>query len=100
NPSSQPSIVTLALRRRASSAGAPLQMSILPAILADFPRPPQCAAGLGVRMLAIFEDLHTVDEHVFHANRVLVWFLERRPVSDRGRIKHNDIGEHSFFDKA
>jgi hypothetical protein len=51
-------------------------------------------------MFAIFDHLRAVDEYVFHANRVLMRFLERRPIGDRGWIKHNDIREHSFFDKA
>src|ERR1700758_2425353 len=47
-----------------------------------FPRSPQGATGFGTGVFAIFEHLHTVDEHVFHATCVLMRFLERGAIGD------------------
>ncbi len=46
-------------------------------------------------MLAVFKNLHAIDENMLHSDGVLVGFVERRPVRNCRRIKDDDIGKHS-----
>ena len=68
--------------------------------LLRFARTPQGAARFGAGVLAILQDLHAVDENVFHPDRVLMRLLESRAIGNRRRIEHNDIGKHSFLEKT
>ena len=68
--------------------------------LLRFARTPQSAAWFGARVFAILEDLHAVNENVFHADRVLMRLLKSRAIRNCRRIKHNDIGKHSFLEKT
>src|SRR5688572_10226670 len=63
-------------------------------------RSPKRATGFGVRMLAVAYHLHTIDEYVLDANRILVRFFERRPVSDSGGIEHHHVSRHSGSQKT
>ena len=44
-------------------------------------------------MLAILEDVNAVDEDLLHADGILMWILERRPIRDCRRIEHDDVRE-------
>src|SRR5438067_13118069 len=63
----------------------------------EFPGSPKRAAGFRAGVLAVFQNLDAVDEDVFHPDGVLMRFLEGGAISDRGRIEHDDVGEHSLF---
>jgi hypothetical protein len=51
-------------------------------------------------VLAVLQDLRAVDEHVAHADGVLVRVLERRTVGNPGGIEDDNVGEHAFADVA
>jgi hypothetical protein len=51
-------------------------------------------------MLAVFENLHAIDENMLHSDGVLVRFVERRPVRNCRRIKDDHIGEHPFLNET
>jgi len=42
-------------------------------------------------MCAVVQHLHSIDEHVLDANRVLVRIVERGAVGNRCRIKDGDV---------
>ena len=58
------------------------------------------AARLKKTLLTVFDYLDTVNENVFHARRVLLRLFERRVIGNGRRIKHDHVGEHSFFQKS
>jgi len=51
-------------------------------------------------MLAVFQNLHAVDENVLHPNRVLVRFLEGCPVRNYGGVKDNHVGENPILNET
>ena len=51
-------------------------------------------------MLAVLQDDLPVDEHVLHADGVLMRLLERRAIRDRRRIEDRDVGEIAFLQQA
>ena len=51
-------------------------------------------------MLTVFENLHAINENVFHSDGILVWFLKGRPVGNCPGVKDNDIGEHSVLNET
>ena len=65
-----------------------------------FPRTPNCAAGFRAGVLTVLENLDTVHEDVFHADGVLMRFLEGGAIGNRFWIEDDDVGEHSFFEEA
>ena len=90
---------SLILRPFISGApGQSLRQQYLPSL--RFARSPQGAAGFGVRVLAVFDHLDAVNENVFHVGRVLMRFFEGRVVGDCRGIEHDDVSEHSFFQKS
>src|SRR5690242_20678024 len=62
--------------------------------------PPQSPAWRRPGVLAILQHLHTIDEDMAHAGRVLVRLVERRTIGDLGRIEDHHVGEHAFADEA
>ena len=68
--------------------------------LLRFTRTPQGATWLGAGVFAILQDLHTVDEDVFHSDGILMRFLESGAISNCRRIEYNDVGKHSFLEKS
>jgi hypothetical protein len=60
----------------------PLRISLL-----GLARTPEGAAGFAAGVLAVFENLNTVDENVSDADRILVGLLEGSTVGDRLRIE-------------
>jgi hypothetical protein len=65
-----------------------------------FPRPPYGATGFGAGVLAILENLDAIDENVFHADGILMWFVEGCAVRDCHWVEDNHISEHSFPNEA
>src|SRR5262245_24882293 len=63
--------------------------------LFDLARSPQSAPGLRPRVLTVLQDLDAVDEHVLHADRILVWLLEGGPIRDGRGVEHDDVREHA-----
>ena len=51
-------------------------------------------------MLAIFENLDTVDENILNADRELMGIFKCRAISDCVWIEDNHVGEHSWLEKA
>jgi hypothetical protein len=51
-------------------------------------------------MLTVLQDLRAIYENMLHPNRVLMWLRISRTIADRGRIEHNDISKHAFFELA
>ena len=47
-------------------------------------------------MFAIIQHLHTVNEHVLYAGRVLMGVFECREVLHRIRVEDDDVGEETF----
>src|SRR5690348_2165567 len=45
----------------------------------------------GAGVLAVFQHLHAVDEHVVDSGRELLGLFERRVVLDRGGIEHDHV---------
>src|SRR5947207_3395308 len=86
-------------RRARFSTGQKL-LSVSRRLLADLTRTPQRAARLGAGVLAVFNDLHAIHEHMFHANGVLMRFLECSAIRNRRGIEDNDVGEHAFFNET
>src|SRR5262249_54059916 len=70
-----------------------LSLSHSSAILFDLPRPPQRASRLRPGVLAFFQYLRAVDEHVFHTDGELVRLLESGAVGDGLRVEDDDVGE-------
>src|ERR1043166_7136477 len=68
--------------------------------LLHFARTPQCPTRFCSGVLAVFDDLHTVHEHMFHTGRVLMRFFKGGVIRDRRRIEHHYVGEHSFLEKS
>src|ERR1043166_7762210 len=68
--------------------------------LLHFPWSPQCTTGFRTGMLAVFDDLHAIDENVLHPNGVLMRFFKGGMIGDRRRIEHDDVGEHSLLHKS
>ena len=52
---------------------------------------------LGAGVLAVLEDLGSVDEYMDHAGGVLTRLLVRRMVADGGRVEDDDVGTVSFL---
>jgi len=44
-------------------------------------------------VLAIFDDLHAIDEDVLHSNGVLMRFVKGRTIRNHRRIEHKHVGE-------
>jgi hypothetical protein len=65
-----------------------------------FPRTPQGAAGFGAGVFAVLQDLHAVDENVFHSDGVLMGFVESCAVRDCRRIEDDHVSEHSFLNET
>ena len=63
-------------------------------------RPPEGTARFRAGVLAIFQNLYTVDEDLFHPDGVLVRLGEGGTVGDTRGIEYDDIREHSFPDKS
>src|SRR5258707_369243 len=63
-------------------------------------RTPQRATRFRPRVLAVLDDLHTVDEHMFHTGRVLMRFFKGGVICDRRWVEHHHVGEHSFLQKS
>src|SRR6187455_4451 len=63
-------------------------------------RPPQRTTRLRSSVLAVFNHLHTVHEHMFHTGCVLMRFFEGGMIGNCRRIEHHDVGEHSFLEKS
>src|SRR4029077_7220010 len=63
-------------------------------------RPPHCPTRFSSGVLAVFDDLHTVHENMFHTGRVLMRFFKGGVICDRRRIEHHHVGEHSFLEKS
>src|SRR5882672_3805747 len=61
--------------------------------LFDLPRPPQCAARLRSCVLAVFQYMRAIDEHVFHAGGELMRLLEGGAIGDGLRVEDDDVGE-------
>ena len=68
--------------------------------LLKFARAGQRASWFRPGMLAVFQNLHAVDENVLHPNRVLVRFLESRPVRNCRGVKDNHVGEHPVLNET
>src|SRR5947207_1992812 len=68
--------------------------------LLQLTRPSQSASWFRPSMLAVFQNLHAIDENVLHPNRVLVRFLEGCPVRNYRRVKDNHIGEHPVLNET
>jgi len=51
-------------------------------------------------MLAVFKNLHAIDENMLHPNRVLVRCVEGRPVRNCRGIKDDDISKHSVLNET
>ncbi len=68
--------------------------------LLQFARAGQRASWFRPGMLAVFENLHAVDENVLHPNRVLVRFLEGCPVRNYRGVKDNHVGEHPVLNET
>src|SRR6266550_2503127 len=65
-----------------------------------FARSPQCPTRFRSGVLAVFDDLPTVHEHMFYTGRVLMRFFKGGMICDRRRIEHHHVGEHSFLEKS
>src|ERR1035438_9264138 len=57
---------------------------------------PRLRAG----MLAVFQDVHAIDEYIAHARRILMRLLECRVVLNGGGIEDHDIGEVARPERA
>ena len=64
------------------------------------PGAPQGATGFGAGMFTIFQNLDAVDENMFHADGVLMRFVEGCAVCDSRRIEDNHVSKHSFLNEA
>src|SRR5947207_15339508 len=83
-------------RRARFSTGHKLQ-SVARPLLADLTRTPQRAARLGAGVLAVFNDLRAIHEHMFHANGVLMPFLESSSSRNRRGTEANDVCQPACF---
>src|SRR5437660_2391485 len=68
--------------------------------LFHFTRASQCPSWFRPGVLAVFKNLHAIDEDVLHSDGILVRFVEGRPVRNFRRIKDDDIGKHSVLNET
>ena len=68
--------------------------------LLQFARAGQRPSWFRPSMLALFQNLHAIDENVLHPNRVLVRFLEGCPVRNYRGVKDNHVGEHPVLNET
>ena len=50
-------------------------------------------------MLAVFEDVHAIDKHVLHTDRILMRLLVGGAVGDGRRIEDDHVGEVPFLQR-
>src|SRR5437868_11595481 len=68
--------------------------------LFHFTRASQCPAWFRPGVVAVFKNLHAIDENVLYSDGVLVRFVERRPVRNCRGIKDDHVGEHPVLNKT
>ena len=78
---------------RASRLRSASQRHALPYFSWSPERPTRFRSGV----LPIFDDLHTVHEHMFHTGGILVRLFKGGVIGDSRRIEHHHVGEHSFL---
>ena len=69
-------------------------------VSAHFAGTPQRTSRFRAGMFAVLDHLGAVHKNMLHASRVLLRLFECRVIGDARRIKHDHVGEHSFFQKS